>query len=112
MRARFKISTKRMMRLLRDNPGSPFYQQAEQDFLKGILQRERMANSFNPQSVENDDQQYLDLLSEHKFLKNNVACELMGWSNSVGSRKLTALRLKYPDEMKFNPGKKRDEILE
>ena len=40
------------MRLLRDNPGSPFYQQAEQDFLKGILQRERMANSFNPQSVE------------------------------------------------------------
>jgi len=100
-----------MMRLLKDNSGSPFYQQAEQDFLKGIIQRERLANSFNPQSVENDDQQYLDLLREHKFLKASDTCELMGWSNSVASRKLTALRIKYPDEMKYNAGKKRDEII-
>jgi len=100
-----------MMRLLKDNPSSPFYQQAEQDFLKGILQRERMADSFNPQSAEYDDQQYLDLLHEHKFLKASEACDLMGWSYSNGARKLTALRTQYPDEMKYNPKTKRDEII-
>jgi len=100
------------MKLLKDNPDSPFYQDAEQDFLKGILQRERMANSFNPQIVENDDQQYLDLLEEHKFLKNDQACELMQWSYGNASRKLTALRKAYPDKMKFNPKTKQDEWIE
>jgi len=100
------------MKLLKDNPDSPFYQHAEEQFLKGIIQRERMASLFNPQSEENDDQQYLDLLEEHKFLKNDQACDLMNWSYSNASRNLTRLRKTYPDKFKFNPKTKRDEWIE